>query len=92
MTIDQENHKLNQTNLLLEPHDYRIYYVNIDLHHQYGISVAESQTLAKRPWQRGARRNGRIRRLHPLTLNFRLLDTRLSSMGQHLSPVFKTTY
>ena len=32
-------------------HDYRIYYVNIDLRHQYGISVSESQTflLAKRP-------------------------------------------
>ena len=31
--------------------NYRIYYVNIDLRHQYGISVAESQTLllAKRP-------------------------------------------
>ena len=37
--------------MYLEPHDYRIYYVNIDLRHQYGISVAESQTslLAKRP-------------------------------------------
>ena len=35
----------------LEPHDYQIYYVNIDLHHQYGISVAEMQMflLAKRP-------------------------------------------
>ena len=35
----------------MEPHDYRIYYVNIDLRHQYGISVAESQTflLIKRP-------------------------------------------
>ena len=32
-------------------HDYPIYYVNIDLRHQYGISVAESQMflLAKRP-------------------------------------------
>ena len=32
-------------------HDYRIYYVNIDLRHQYGISVAESQMflLTKRP-------------------------------------------
>ena len=41
----------NQTNLHLEPHDYRIYYVNIDLRHQYGISVAEAQTflLAKHP-------------------------------------------
>ena len=41
----------NWTNLYLETHDYRIYYVNNDLRHQYGISVAESQTflLAKRP-------------------------------------------
>ena len=39
------------TNLYLKPHDYRIYRVNIDLRHQYGIYVAESQTflLAKRP-------------------------------------------
>ena len=34
------------TNLCLEP-DYRIYYVNIDLCHQYGISVAESQTFLR---------------------------------------------
>ena len=49
----------------LEPHDYRIYYVNIDLRHQYGISVAESQTFlrAKRPQRRRARRNGCFRRL-----------------------------
>ena len=49
----------------MEPHDYRIYYVNIDLRHQYGISVAESQRFlhAKRSqWQR-ARRNGCFRRL-----------------------------
>ena len=32
----------NQTNLHLEPHDYWIYYVNIDLRRQYGISVAKS--------------------------------------------------
>ena len=34
----------------MEPHDYRIYYVKNVLRHQYGISVAESQTflLAKR--------------------------------------------
>ena len=32
----------NQTNLHLEHHDYRIYYVNIDLRRQYGISVAKS--------------------------------------------------
>ena len=40
----------NWTNLYLEPHEYQIYYVNIDLHHQYGISVTQSQTflLAKR--------------------------------------------
>ena len=34
--------------LHLEPHDYRIYYVNIDLRHQYGISVAESRTFSSR--------------------------------------------
>ena len=41
----------NWTNLHLEPHDYWIYYVRIDLGHQYGISVAEWQTFlrAKRP-------------------------------------------
>ena len=32
----------NWTNLYLEPRDYWIYYVNIGLRHQYGISVAES--------------------------------------------------
>ena len=35
----------NWTNLYLEPHDCRIYYVNINLRHQYGISAAESQTF-----------------------------------------------
>ena len=55
----------NWTNLYLEPHNYWIYYVNIGLRHQYGISVAKSQTflLAKRPQQRRARRNGCFRRL-----------------------------
>ena len=35
----------------LEPHDYRIYDVNIDLRHQYGISIAASETFlrTKRP-------------------------------------------
>ena len=53
----------NWTNLYLEPHDYRIYYVNIDLRHQYGISVAEWQTFlrAKRPQRRRARRSGCFR-------------------------------
>ena len=32
---------LDQTNLISESHDYRICNVNIDLHHQYRISVAE---------------------------------------------------
>ena len=55
----------NWTNLYLEPHDYRIHYVNIDLRRQYGISVAESQTLllAKRPQRRRERKNGCFRRL-----------------------------
>ena len=56
----------NWTNLYLEPHNYWIYYVNIGLRHQYGISAAESQTflLAKRPRRRRARRNGCFRRLN----------------------------
>ena len=29
--------------LELELKDYRIYYVNMHLHHQYGIFIAESQ-------------------------------------------------
>ena len=47
--LTRRNVKLN--NLDVEPHDYRIYCVNINLRHQYGISVAESQTFlrAKRP-------------------------------------------
>ena len=32
---------LNWTKIYLEPHDHRIYYVNIDLRHQYGISAPE---------------------------------------------------
>ena len=41
----------------MEPHDYRIFYVNIDSRHQYGSSVAESQLFVrvKRPQQRRAR-------------------------------------
>ena len=56
---------LNWTKIYLEPHDHRIYYVNIDLHHQYGISAPESQTFlrGKRPQLRRARRNGCFRRL-----------------------------
>ena len=62
---DRPEDTQNWTNLYLEPHDYRIHYVNIDLRHQYGISVAESQTflLAKRPQRRRAGRNGCFRRL-----------------------------
>ena len=54
--IDQNKRKI----------DYRICYVNIDLRHQYGISVAESQTFlrTKRPQRRRARKNGWFRMLH----------------------------
>ena len=40
----------------LGPHDYWIYYANIDLRHQYGISATGLQTflLVKRPQQQGA--------------------------------------
>ena len=59
------------TNLYLIPHDYQIYYVNIDLRHQHGISVTESQTFlrAKRPQRRRARRNRCFRRLKKLRLS-----------------------
>ena len=75
----------NWTNLYLEPHDYRIYYVNIDLRHQYGISVAESQTFlrAKRPQGGRARRNGCFRRLKTRTM---LLST---SQMSHVRSLYK---
>ena len=37
----------------LEVHDYRIYYVNIDLRHHYGVSVAEAQTSLPSGKERG---------------------------------------
>ena len=37
----------------LELHDYRIYYVNIDLRHHYGVSVAEAQTSLPSGKERG---------------------------------------
>ena len=69
--IDQENHKIKQI-YKWNPHDYRIYYVNIDLRHQYGISVAESQTFlpVKRPSRRGARRNGLYSQATPIDFKF----------------------
>ena len=68
--------------MYLEPHDYRIYYVNIDLRHQYGISVAESQTFlpAKRPQRRRARRNGCFRKLVPAEKKDALRSAQKSSI------------
>ena len=37
----------------LEVHDYRIYYVNIDLRHHYGVSLAEAQTSLPSGKERG---------------------------------------
>ena len=34
-------------------HDYQIYYANIDLRHQHGISFAESQTFLRAKCPRG---------------------------------------
>ena len=70
----------NWTNLYLKPYDCRIYYVNINLRHQYGIFVAESQTFlrAKRPQRRRAKRNGRFHRLTARFLKiFRNINKRL---------------
>lgn len=49
LSYNQPRETGNQTNVLLEPFDYRVDYVTIDIHHQYGISVAEAKTslLAK---------------------------------------------
>ena len=67
---NMESPKIEQINLCLELKDYRIYYVNMHLHHQYGIFIAESQRFlwAKRPKRWEARRNGRFRRLIPCRL------------------------
>ena len=56
--IDQENCKIEQINLNLEPKDYRIYYVNIDFHHQYDIIMShcmhhvflQRYIVHHRPW------------------------------------------
>ena len=42
----------------VEAHNYWVYYVNIDLRHQYGIFAAEAQTFlrAKRPHASGEER------------------------------------
>ena len=66
----------NWTYLYLKPHDYRTYYVNINLRHQYGISAPESQTFlrAKRPQRRRARRNGCFRRLGWALIGRRVLN------------------
>ena len=55
----------NWTNLYLESHDYRIYYVNIDLRHHYGNSVPVSKTFirAKLPQRQRQRKNGCFHRL-----------------------------
>ena len=62
--IDQKTRKIGQI-YIWNPMTTGLYYVNIDLRHQYRISVAESQTFlsAKRPQRRRARRNGRFRSL-----------------------------
>ena len=55
-----QNFTKSRTNLHLELHDHRNDYSKTDLRHQYGISVAETQTfvLTKcRKWQ-GAKGNG----------------------------------
>ena len=71
---------------IFDYHDYRIYYVNIDLRHQYGISIAESQTflLAKRPQRRRARRNVCFRRLPKNTNRTRAIQL-ITSVAETLN-------
>ena len=80
----------NWTNLYLEPHDYWIYYVNIDLRHQYGIFAAESQTFlhAKRPQWRRARRNGCFHRLGVSIINHIWGDTWLLQGSGNFTVLF----
>ena len=62
--IDQKTRKIGQI-YIWNPMTTELYHVNIDLCHQYGISVAESQTFlrVKRRQRRRARRNGCFHRL-----------------------------
>ena len=57
------------------------------LRHQYGISVAESQTflLAKSPQRRRARRNGCFRRLTMLSLAARAARAACAMVAQNIS-------
>ena len=76
--------------MYLEPHDYRIYYVNIGLPHQYGISATESQMFlrAKRPQRRRARRNGCFHRLVTLKRKVKtlLMDRAFSTtLGRNIT-------
>ena len=57
--------------------DYRINYVNIDLHHQYGISAAKAQTLPSGETPLAAR-SEEIGRGHDLRLGTRVLLGHLS--------------
>ena len=57
--------KWSQINFIqLEPHDYRIIYVNFDLHDQYGHLVPKCRIFPfKHPWLWGAKKEGCICRL-----------------------------
>ena len=61
----------------LERHDYRIYYVNIDLRHQYGISVPESVP----PGERSPAARSKEKRLYSqFKLLFLLMLTAFTSL------------
>ena len=76
--------KSSRRNTKLDKFDYRIYYVNIDLHHQYRISVTESQTFlcAKRPQLRRVRRKGCFRRLQTPGFSIKL-TSQLNNSNQN---------
>ena len=62
---ESTSRNINRTNLHFKPQVYQINYVNIDLCHQYGTYVTETETflLAKLPERRGTRRNSCFRGL-----------------------------
>ena len=88
--------QVNTTFTKIDQKKRKIDCVNIDLSHQYGISVAESQTFlrAKRLQQRRARKNGWFRMLHqtlcytfnpPTVITFNLPCLQISSHMIQLS-------
>jgi len=64
-TLQNRSGETKSNKFIFATQDYRINYANMNLRHQYGISVGEAQKslLAKRPKWRGAGKDGCFCRL-----------------------------